>query len=166
MKKLSIAKLRNELNYDPQSGVFTWAARTSNRIVIGAKAGTLDKTTGYTKISIGGQQYYAHRLAIAYVEWNLPPNHIDHANGDRTDNRYLNLRKATHAENHQNLTLRVTNTSGSMGVSWSKVTNKWAANIWKENKRVYLGVFESIEAASAAYLNAKKVLHTFNPLPR
>lgn len=40
-----------------------------------------------------------------------------------------------------------TNTSGVQGVSWSKVTNKWAVYIGYKKRRAYLGSYEDFEDA-------------------
>lgn len=49
---------------------------------------------------------------------------------------------------------RKDNTSGYRGVSWDKGTRKWAAYIRRNGKRQFLGLFETPEAASAAYCEA------------
>lgn len=61
--------------------------------------------------------------------------------------------------------LRVDNTSGFRGVSWSKEKSKWAASISVENKIKYLGSFvNKIEAAEAYdnYVIANNLEHTKN----
>jgi len=49
-----------------------------------------------------------------------------------------------------------------MGVYYYKKTNKWSAFIFS-GKSIFLGYFPTPEAASAAYKEAKKKLHLFQP---
>jgi hypothetical protein len=59
--------------------------------------------------------------------------------------------------------LRKDNTSGHRGVCWEKGTRKWAAYIRRQGKRQFLGLFETLEAASAAYREADKRLNAEIP---
>lgn len=58
---------------------------------------------------------------------------------------------------------RTDNTSGYRGVSWEKSTRKWAAYIRRNGRRQFLGLFETPEAASAAYREADERLRTEVP---
>lgn len=82
-------------------------------------------------------------------EW--PVNDIDHANGGRSDNRWLNLRGATRGQNLANKKMDARNTSGFKGVSWSQKSQKWQAHIKVQRKSMFLGFFDTKEAAHAAY---------------
>ncbi|MBD4919798.1 hypothetical protein GUF71_17095, partial [Xanthomonas citri pv. citri] len=59
-----------------------------------------------------------------------------------------------------------TNTSGHIGVHLQKASKKYVAKIGISNKQHYLGCYDTQEEAVAAYLAAKKVIHTFQPVPR
>jgi hypothetical protein len=91
---------------------------------------------------------------------------VDHINGDKSDNRWANLRRASHAEQQQNLGIGKLNTSGYVGVHKHADTNKWCAQIMGPAGRKHLGLFDTPEAAHEAYVAAKKELHPFNPEPR
>lgn len=158
-------RLKELLHYDAASGAFTWLIRTSNRIKIGDMAGTIHPR-GYRHIRLDGKDYQAHRLAWLYVHGCFPAAGTDHINGVRDDNRIVNLREATHAENGQNRAMRSNNCSGFLGVFWHRKACKWMAQIRFEGKQKYLGLFESPESAHATYLAAKAELHTFNPSVR
>jgi hypothetical protein len=84
---------------------------------------------------------------------------MDHVNGCRDDNRIENLRLASHLENAQNRKKSKANTSGFTGVTWHKPRGKWHARIGG----LYLGLYDDIDEAHLAYLDAKKNLHTFHP---
>lgn len=74
----------------------------------------------------------------------------DHINGNRIDNRKKNLRSYTRQQNRVNKPKLKTNTSGINGVSWHKKANKWRAQVYLNDKQIYLGLFTNI-------LEAKKV---------
>jgi hypothetical protein len=155
------ARLKQMLAYDEETGMFTWAANMGRKTRAGSIAGS-DNGRGYIKIKIRGKGFTAHRLAWLYVYGEWPSGLIDHKNSIRSDNRIENLREATILENVQNRVKR-TNWSASsyLGVSWSSKANKWQAAIKLNKKTTYLGVFDSEEEASKAYLLAKKTMHPF-----
>lgn len=68
---LTAERLRSLLRYDPDTGTFVWAARTSNRIKIGDVAGR-PHNRGYVAIGVDGRVYLAHRLAWLWVTGNWP----------------------------------------------------------------------------------------------
>jgi hypothetical protein len=90
---------------------------------------------------------------------------IDHINGDRSDNRIENLRLCNQSENMQNRSRRGIGEAGLLGVHRFRY-GKWCSAITKAGKKKWLGIFDTPEAAHAAYLIAKKDIHTFNPEPR
>jgi hypothetical protein len=69
------------------------------------------------------------------------------------------LRAATHAQNMQNQKAQASNTSGYKGVSFHKHTGKWVANIRCNGKQNHLGLFDTPQVASIAYIEAAKRLH-------
>lgn len=140
-------------------------SRASNRVAVGGLAGR-QNGNGYTRISIDGVSYYAHRLAWLWVHGEWPEHEIDHTNGLRSDNRVTNLRAAEHNENMQNQPLRSTNTSGRHGVSWSKLHGKWAAYIMTRGRKRHLGLFDDVDEAGRAHLREKACEHKFQPVPR
>lgn len=125
---------------------------------------------GYLRVHLtfddgGSHNVAAHRIVFALTHGYWPPDEIDHRNGVRSENKIVNLREATHAENGQNRKRRSDNTSGYPGVSWSKEDRKWRAMIMVSERAVYLGHFDTPEQAFARYLAAKAELHPFAPLP-
>jgi hypothetical protein len=163
--KINAARARELLNYNPETGIFVWEKRTSNRISIGNRAGR-ENGNGYRRIAIDGFSYYEHQLAWLYIYGEWPEYEIDHRDGNGLNNSLSNLRQATHAENSQNQALRSTNSSGATGVSWSKLRSKWESSIWVGCEKKFLGLFDNFCDADAAYLKAKKELHKFQPIPR
>ena len=150
---LTQARLKKVLNYNELTGIFTWKVAKARRIKTGDIAGNLAQQ-GYSRIVLDGKLYYSHRLAWFYVHGEWPKDQIDHINQSRTDNRIVNLREVTGAENNKNQSLSKSNKSGSIGVYWQKARNKWIAQININGKVKYLGLFsdkeDAIEARQAA----------------
>ena len=138
------------LNYNSQTGVFTWLVSTGQRAKIGSVAGSITKS-GYQRIVINKKIYFSHRLALLYVYGRFPKEFIDHINHDKSDNRIINLRECNKSQNMQNVVNIKSNKSGIKGVSWCKRTNKWQAFASLNNKSVYLGRYKNINDAADAY---------------
>lgn len=161
MTDLTVERLRELLDYDPDTGLFTWRVRTSKCVTVGAIAGCLDK--GYLRIQIDRRLHLAHRLAWLYITGDWPPAQIDHINGIRDDNRIANLRAATRAENMHNRRKPHSNTtSGYLGVS--RYRGKFMAQIKLDGKSKFLGLFDTPEEAHAVYLEAKRRLHPYGTI--
>jgi hypothetical protein len=157
---ITAERLREVLDYDPETGVFTWA-KGGYGIFLGSIAGCKDK--GYIRIKVDGKIYGAHRLAWLYVNGTLPDGDIDHINRVRTDNRISNLRVASKAENAQNKSKYRNNKSGIVGVYWDNLSKKWRAQIRVNGIAVYLGCYRDIDEAKAARSEAKAKYHKFHP---
>ena len=156
------AQLKEYLDYNSETGVFTWKKKSSNKsnkIKIGNIAG-MEAPDGYWKITFLYRAYPAHRLAWIYMNGDIPNGFdIDHINRDRKDNRITNLRLATRSQNQHNRTKSKNNTSGYKGVTWCKKTNAWMARIGINYKLIHLGRFISAEEAYDAYKEAAKKYH-------
>ena len=141
----------NEL-FDYKDGQLIWKISTAKCIKIGDIAGSICKTNGYRVIRINKILYKAHRLIWIYFNGDIDTAlQIDHINQIRSDNRIENLRLATRSQNGSNRPKQKDNTSGYKGVSWSKQHKKWVAQIIKNKKLIYLGLFATPEVASQAY---------------
>lgn len=95
---------------------------------------------------------YLHTFLTGYTQ-------TDHINGDGLDNRRVNLREATHAENMRNRRRQVNNTSGFVGVSRHKQKRKWEARLRVDGKKRHFGYFETAETAAHARDTAARELH-------
>lgn len=155
---LTQSKLKDQLNYNPETGIFTWVS-IKQKVHIGMIAGGYtDK--GYILINIFGRKYAAHRLAWLYVYGEFPPDLIDHINGIKDDNRICNLRKATPAENNQNIrkAFKSNKSSGLLGVSWLEYKKKWHSRIVINGKQKSLGFYKTPMEAHEAYIDRKSVV--------
>jgi hypothetical protein len=154
---LTAPQLYELLRFDPETGQFTWLVATRGHAA-GSGAGSTT-SLGYIHIKIQRRRYYAHRLAWFYVNGRWPICQIDHINRKKDDNKLCNLREATPVQNSGNSGLQKNNTSGARGVE--RQGNKWRARIKKGGRLTYLGTFDSIELATAAYNNA--AIEVFGP---
>ena len=89
-----------------------------------------------------------------------PDGEIDHIDGNRANNRWSNLRDVHIVINAQNKRGPMAhNKSGFLGVSWNKKDCAYVARIKVDGKYLSLGYHQTPEAASAAYVEAKRRLH-------
>jgi hypothetical protein len=151
-------ELKQQLHYDPETGIFTRLVSNGKTTKIGEVAGTLSKN-GYVYIYTLFQRYRAHRLAWLYMTGKMPELHLDHINGIRSDNRFCNLREASNEQNCKNRKITVNNKSGFKGVSWSKHANRWVAYATVNGKKKNLGYFATAELASGAFQSFAKNNH-------
>lgn len=157
--RLTQKRLLQLLDFDQETGTFTWKAPTSRRVRAGDVAGCKHKRDGRIYIGIDGRLYKAHRLAWLYVHGVWPPSGIDHKDGDPSHNWMSNLRPADQAANMQNLRKpHSDNRSGFLGVQ-QRCNGRFSANISCRGARTYLGTFATAEAAHQAYLTAKRAIH-------
>lgn len=76
---------------------------------------------------------------------------VDHINGNKLDNRLINLRIATHKENKRNSGGKRNSTSSYKGVSWDSSRNKWIASIQYGGKTHHIGRFDDEVECAKAY---------------
>ena len=158
---LTVERLRNVLNYDSATGVFTWKAPI-NVARIGRVAGSIDGKK-YWHIMIDRRMYFAHRLAWLYIVGTWPSGQIDHIDHDRLNNRFENLRDVTHSINQQNQRKAKSNNKlGLLGVRC--VRKRFAAEIKIDGKKTHIGTFDTPELAYSAYVAAKRLHHPGNTL--
>ena len=151
--------LREFFRYDPDTGILTTIRyQPGSHRPVGTNVGHLTGNQ-YLSFVFMGRRYYAHRVAWLLVTGAWPAHEIDHINGNKTDNRLCNLRAATHPQNEHNVGLTKRNKSGHKGVSWQARTSNWQAGISVNGKRIFLGLFDSLDEAGAAYRNAAARLH-------
>lgn len=94
------------------------------------------------------------RLAVAIVEGAWPEAVVDHEDRDPSNNRWRNLRKATQSQNRLNT---ITNRNLPKGVGAHG--GRFHARIGHAGVRRHLGTFDTIAAASDAYMRAARELY-------
>lgn len=135
---IELEELREKYSYDSETGII----RNKHGKVISAT-----DWQGYIKVrprNAEGKyaQIYGHRLAWLFHYGSITPNkHIDHIDGDGSNNRIENLRLVNPRENTRNQKLSRRNKTGQIGVSL--VGDKYVVQIASK----YLGRYDSFEHA-------------------
>jgi len=162
--------LRKLLRYEPETGKLVWlfrdvsvckneqACKCFNSQFAGKEAFTA-VSGGYRVGRIFDILYKSHRVIWAMETGRWPKFNIDHKNLDRSDNRLLNLREATHQENAANCSASIRGVSKYLGVMPSKTKGKWVAQIKKNYKSGYIGTFRTEIEAAKAYDAEAIVVH-------
>jgi hypothetical protein len=158
---LTAQRLRELLNYNPATGIWTWRSKVHGTTKPGDLAGCASRN--YWVIGIDRRVYRAHRLAWLYMTGDWPGLHVDHIDGAGQNNRWSNLRDVDRCVNLQNRrAANIDSQSGKLGVR--KGSASWIAEIGAFGQRHYIGTYETSEDAHAAYLAAKRELHVTAPL--
>jgi len=166
--KVPLSVLLDRVDYDRDTGVFTWrhcgpehfVSEHAWRVWTAKFAGKMvrKRSRGYVVIVIshsGGVCYcMGHRAAWAILHGAWPDGEIDHKNRVRDDNRPDNLRMADHQRNQWNKGTSLRNRSGFKGVHQHSQNGTWIAQFTKNGRTRHLGSFTTPEAAAAAYATA------------
>ena len=151
----NLVKLELGFTYNPKTGIVYDGEREAG-------------TKGYPKpyIRIGHKQLTtisktiaAHNLIWVSLNGEIPEGFtVDHINGVPSDNRIKNLRCVSVSENYKNKSTPRSNTSGHVGVSFHKASQKWRARIQNKMKERHLGLFDTKKEAIEAWVRAKESL--------
>ena len=161
----NVERIRELLNYDPETGVFTWRQKPARRILVGSVAGNISGKRGYRQIEVEGVRFYAHRLAWFYVHGKMPDGDIDHIDGRVDNNAISNLRDVTKTVNMQNMKKPSRhNKTGFLGVYQPTGCTVFKSTIRINGKPKFLGSFKTAEEAHRAYISAKREHHEGNTL--
>jgi hypothetical protein len=171
LNDLTAAEVRELLHYNPDTGLFTWKQRSP---IIDRQVGTWNTKwagkptgvrldSGHVALTIFNRRYLAHRIAWLYMKGEWPTDYIDHINGIPHDNRFANLRPATHAQNIYNSVIAGNNaggvnSSGYRGVRLHRASGLWHAQIGHEGRSISLGYWKTPELGDAAYRTAERLL--------
>lgn len=148
-----LSALRDVLSYCPETGVLRWKV-ARGRCSAGSVAG-YDTGRGYIGVRVNGRCEYAHRICFELMT-GRSPLFVDHINGVRADNRWINLREVTRSENGMNMKTPTSNHSGVIGVFWNKGKGKWTAKIKVNQKNKHIGHFDDLDSAAAARKAAER----------
>lgn len=124
---------------------------------IGKKAG-VPHSKGYVQVTYKTKLYMEHRI-VFLMHYGYVPQLIDHINGNKADNKILNLREATLSQNAQNMKISKSNISGIKGVTWRQCSKSWRVQISVNGKNKYIGTFKDIELAKECIEQARVKYH-------
>ena len=145
------AALGKLLSYDPATGLFLWRRPTARQPSGWFKGGK--GVRSYRRIWIDGKGYLAHVVAWVLMTGKWPRAEIDHRNRVQDDNRWAELRPATHTQNGRNRSLGKNNTTGVLGVS--KYGDRYRAVITVNRQNISLGLFNDVANAAAVRKQAE-----------
>lgn len=154
-----IEELRYWFVYSPDSGDLRWKNSPGCKVRAGTRAGSPD-VKGHLQTKLRGQMYYNHRIVWALVTGDDPANmQVDHINGNKQDNRFSNLRLASHSQNGCNSDARQNTVSGIKGITWSALHSKWRARVTHNKKVFNAGLYANKSAAAEAVRELRQSLH-------
>lgn len=146
--------LKSQVLYEPDTGQFYWLVPKRGR--------KLDKPISYGVkyggITLDGVTYQCHVLAFFYMTGRWPKELVDHEDGNSLNNRWSNLREATHAQNAANRRRRRSTLTGVKGVAKNYRNDTWNVTVDKDGKRHSLGPFFSLREAHKAHQKLSKEL--------
>jgi hypothetical protein len=160
---LTQEELKELIDYNPDSGIFTWKSRSSKNCksnildswnsrytntIAGSKS--LNKSSGkfYSNIYIFDKKYKAHRLAFLFMNGKFPEDQVDHEDGNGLNNKWSNLKESNSIDNSKNHRKRINNSSGYTGVCFRSDRNKYVAFINNlEGNKIHLGQFSNFHEA-------------------
>lgn len=169
MKKKKILEkeyLETRLKYEPLTGKLYWlysdmmSKRWNNRYA-GKEAFVYKNIIGYKVGGLDNNTFLAHRIIYKMIN-NVDAEEVDHINGDRSDNRAINLRASNKSTNQMNARKKHGNyTSKYKGVRFFPRDKNWCATC----NRKHIGYFINEHDAAIAYNNeARKVFGDFAKL--
>ncbi len=154
------------LRYDPQSGKLLWKKREASmfRAATAARSESLcalwnsrysEKeaftciSDGYGTGAINGANYKAQRVIWKMMTGD-EPDQIDHINGNRSDNRWPNLRSVSAAGNARNRHVRPKNVALGICEWHHRGHHYWVAHLGNKKQGYYKTFDEAISARKAA----------------
>ena len=167
MRKLlalpSVKYLRQCFDYNQETGELSWKVRPRehfktksawkmcNTDWAGKLAGSVNK--GYRQACVNGVNYRISRIVTKWMTGKEPLKTVDHRDTDPGNDKWSNLRPATHREQSWNRRFRKTNKSGFRGVSPHDAG--WA--VFMAHR--YLGTFATREEAAAFFEAEARRIH-------
>jgi hypothetical protein len=139
--------------YDSETGLLYWKKRPLEHFKnnkefkrwntrYSTKEALCFKDGDYKRGRLNSSNVKAHR-----VIWKLltgdEPSTVDHIDGNTLNNKIINLRSVSLKENSRNSALSKSNSTGIVGVSWSKSNKAWRAYVGKCWVAHYSDFFEA-----------------------
>lgn len=134
----------------PRVAIFKWGI--SHTILPGVWSNFYVTSCAYVR----GPEKYQFRVALHRLIMSFPDGmDVDHINGDKLDNRKVNLRACTRSQNIMNIRTVSKNNIGIRGVFYRKSRDAYISRIMINGKSKFLGYFKSAELAKQARITAE-----------
>jgi hypothetical protein len=135
---------------DPATGCLTWQ-RSKN-------------PGGYGQMTIARKVHRVHRVAWELAHGALPPTGllIDHKCRNRLCVNVGHMHLVTRKQNGENIVARRGTVSGVRGVYRCKSTGRWAVEVTHNQKKHWVGRFDTLEDAERAAIAKRNELFTNN----
>lgn len=159
--ELSIEYLHSQLDYTPETGIFTWKVSRPG-VRAGKRAGSV-KHDGYRKVRLNKEEYLEHRLAWFFVYRNWPNGILDHLDLVKTNNSISNLVESNtrlNGTNRPDTSIYGTNIYKQTGS-----TNYYIMIQHNKINHTYCG-YTDIETAAEARAWLLQYLEEYNTLPK
>lgn len=145
--------LKENISYDPDTGLLTFKTDICGRRKAGDQVGCLT-SLGYRSFRRTREkillQYLCHRICW-YLHYGVLPEFLDHVNQCKSDNRIINLRSATRLENSANRSPYKGSRTGVKGVTKPRDSYVSRINLSGNGLTTHLGTFDTLEEAAKAY---------------
>lgn len=152
MSELTQERLKEVLDYDPETGNLFWKVPISPRVRVGEKAGTPNSSNAMI-ISVDKRRYQCHRVIWLWMTGAWPEHEVDHKDTNPLNNRWENLRACTRAQNMHNTKVAKNNKLGVKGVRYRK--GKYQVRV---HNKAY-GSYDDLELAEFISQEARATLH-------
>lgn len=151
--------IKDKLVYYPETGEIWWKPGALKNRPNGQRASRTHGRYIRIRLTHDGRRHslLAHRVAWFLMTGGWPKECVDHINRDGHDNRWVNLREATWQQNCLNrVWLRQVTRDLPRGVKYRPRHSKrpYEASLVVKGQYLYLGCYETAEAAEEAYLIA------------
>ena len=150
-------ELNRLLSYKPETGRLVWKIRGLPKWDgrwAGKPALISVNLNGYLCGEVFARPHRAHRIIWKMVH-GLDPDDVDHVDGNRQNNRLINLRSVTRQDNLRNARRRSDNVTGVTGVSWDANRGRWFVSICVDGKTIGVGRFMTLPEAALARKHAE-----------
>lgn len=157
---LTVAEIEARLIVDCEAGRCFWRDPTKyHKDLFGKEAGRARTSGGqaYWVIKLNGIPYKRSQIVLTVATGMWPSQVVDHVNGDKLDDRSVNLRHATVMQNNWNHKTRRKKASTPMGVR-ALPSGRFQARIAFMHRQIAIGTFPSYTEAEAAYQTKRKEL--------
>lgn len=150
---ITVEDARELWSYNPDTGELVWKVGRGSKVRAGMVAGGACRS-----VTFNGRLMSNAIIAFGIYTgaWPESGERMIFMDKDIKNLKWDNLACDTRSKVAGSERMRSNNTSGVRGVYWDKRSQKWRAEIFFKKKRLYLGLFDTIEKAAAARKVAAK----------